>query len=220
MTHCCSHDEHGHEEHNHDEMELYPELLTLEDQVPDLDLEIYDPIVDEIGNKKISDYAGKWTVLFFYPADFTFVCPTELKDLNGAYEDIKAQNADVLVVSVDTVFSHKRWVETEGLLKGFGIKMVADRTTDLTEMFGVMNPITGNAERGTIIISPDGIIKSVEIVTEPLGRSSAELVRKLKALEFMRNNPGSACPASWNDGDKVLKPSIKIAGHVDESLAS
>lgn len=157
--------------------------------------------------------------MFFYPADFTFVCPTELKDLNQAYPSIKEANAELLVVSVDTVFSHKRWVETEGLLKGFGIKMVADRTTELTEMFGLMNPVTGNAERGTIIISPDGIIKSVELVTEPLGRSSAELVRKLKALEFMRTNPGSACPASWNDGDKVLKPDIKIAGHVDESLA-
>lgn len=217
MTHCCSTDEHGHEE-NHG-VEDYPTLLTLEDLVPDLTMEVYDPIKDEVADQKLSDYAGKWTVLFFYPADFTFVCPTELKDLNAAYEDIKAQNADLLVVSVDTVFSHKRWVETEGLLKGFGVKMVADRTTELAEMFGVMNPVTGNAERGTIIISPDGVIKAVELVTEPLGRSSAELVRKLKALEFMRNNPGSACPASWNAGDKVLNPSIKIAGKVDESLA-
>ncbi|NOZ44645.1 MAG: peroxiredoxin [bacterium] len=205
-------------EHHHDEAADYPTLLTLEDLVPDVNLEIYDPQKDLILDHKLSDNDGKWTILFFYPADFTFVCPTELKDLNKIYEDIVAQNAEIFVVSVDTVFSHKRWVETEALLKGFGIKMVADRTTELATMFGVLNPETGNAERATIIISPESVIKSIEMVTEPLGRSSAELLRKLKALEFMRTNPGSACPASWNDGDEVLHPSIELAGHVGEHL--
>lgn len=214
MTECCGNGS-CHEEHSHDDV---PVMLTLEDHVPNIDLEIYDPKTDSVTVEEIASYAGKQLVLFFYPADFTFVCPTELKDLNKAYDRIKEQNAELLVVSVDTVFSHKRWVETERLLEGFGIKMVADRTTDLTEMFGAMNPLTGNAERATIIISPDGVIKSVELVTEPIGRSSDELIRKLKALEFVRTNPGAACPASRNGEGKTLTPGIKIAGKVAESM--
>ena len=206
--------------HECEDENIYPMFLTLEDKVPDFDLEVYDPKSDEILKKQMSDYAGKWLVVFFYPADFTFVCPTELKDLNSVYGEIKENNAELLVVSVDTAFSHKRRVETEGLLKWFGINMVADRTVELSEMFGVMNPVTWNAERWTFIISPDGVIKSIEVVTEPIGRSSAELVRKLKALEFVRTNPGSACPASWDTWAKTLNPSIKIAGKVDESLNS
>ncbi len=203
---------------NHEEEEFYPTLLALEDKIPNLEIEVYDPKTDWVLNEKLSDYAGKWLILFFYPADFTFVCPTELKDLNKTYSEITENNAELLVVSTDTVFSHKRWVETEMLLKWFGIKMVADRTGDLTDMMGVMNSETGNSERWTFIISPEGVIKSVEIVTEPIGRSSAELMRKLKALEFVRTNPGSACPSSWNVGDKILKPGIGIAGKVWESL--
>jgi peroxiredoxin (alkyl hydroperoxide reductase subunit C) len=101
--------------------------IKLEDIVEDLKLDIYDPKTDTILEKNIKDYQGKWLVLFFYPADFTFVCPTELKDLNKAYADIQADNVEVLTVSTDTVFSHKRWIETEKLLEGFGIQMVSDR---------------------------------------------------------------------------------------------
>ncbi len=206
MTHECSSEE------------MYPIMLGLEDKVPDMQMEVYDPSKDDVLTEKISDYAGKWLVVVFYPADFTFVCPTELKDLNQAYTQIKENNGELLVVSVDTVFSHKRRVETEALLKGFEVKMVADRAGEMTDVFGVMNQESGNAERGTFIVSPDGVIKSIEVVTEPIGRSSAELVRKLKALEFVRTNTGAACPASRNTGDKVLAPSIKIAGKVGESL--
>jgi len=206
MTHDCSNEE------------MYPIMLGLEDKVPDMSMEVYDPSTDEILKEKISDYAGKWLIVVFYPADFTFVCPTELKDLNKVYPNIKDNNAELLVVSMDTVFSHKRWIETEGLLKWFGIKMVADRKWELADVFGVLNQDSGNAERWTFIISPDGIVKSIEVVTEPIGRSSHELIRKLKALEFVRTNTGAACPASWNDGDKVLAPSIKIAWKVEESL--
>jgi len=220
MKECCGnggcHDEHDFQDHH--EGDFIPELLVLEDVVADLQLEVYDPIKDDVMTEYLSDNAGRWVVLFFYPADFTFVCPTELKDLNAVHDEIKAQNAQLYVISTDTVFSHKRWVETEGLLKGFGIKMVADRTTDLANMFGALNLHTGNAERATIIISPDGVIKSIEMVTEPIGRSSAELIRKLKALEFVRMHPGAACPASRNGVGQTLKPGIKIAGKVKESL--
>ena len=192
--------------------------VKLEDQVTDLKLDIYDPKTDSVIEKNINDYQGKWLVLFFYPADFTFVCPTELKDLNAAYSDIQASNAEVLTVSTDTVFSHKRRIETERLLEWFKIPMVSDRKWDISELFNVLNDDSGNSERGTFIISPEGVVKSIEVSTEPVGRNSVELVRKLNALEFVRTNPGQACPASWNTWAKVLKPSIEIAGKVAESL--
>ena len=192
--------------------------LKLEDHIETLSFDIYEPASDSIVKKSMADFASKWLVLFFYPADFTFVCPTELKDLNKSYEDIKDANAEILVVSTDTVFSHKRWIETEKLLENFKISMVSDRTWNLSKLFGVLNNESWNSARWTFIISPDGVVKAIEIVTEPIGRSTAELVRKIRALEFVRSNPGQACPATWNVGWQTLKPSIKIAGHVGEEL--
>lgn len=194
------------------------ENISLEHKMENIWYEIYDPNTDAIVKKTMKDFEGKWLVLCFYPADFTFVCPTELKDLNKAYDDIQKANAEILVVSTDTVFSHKRRIETEKLLENFKIQMVSDRTAELSKLFGVLNSASGNAARGTFIISPDGVVKSIEIVTEPLGRSSNELVRKLQALEFIRSNPGQACPANWNAGSPTLKPSISIAGKVREEL--
>ncbi len=204
------------EEFVHDVVHNYP-VVKIEDEVLDFELELYDPNTDEVEKRKISDYKGKWLVLFFYPADFTFVCPTELKDLAKVYDEIqKLWNVEVLVGSTDTVFSHKGWIETEPLLKDFKYKMFADRTTALSRYFGILNEDTGNSERGTFIISPEGILKTIEIHTEPVGRSAKELVRKLKALKFVAENPGHACPASWDEDLPVLQPSIKIAGHVGE----
>lgn len=189
----------------------------LEDLVPNSFMEIYDPVQDKVVERTFSDFEGKWTVLVFYPADFTFVCPTELRDLNNKYDEICKYNAEVLVVSTDTVFSHKRWVETEPLLKGFKVPMVADRTQELALMFNALNDETGNAERATIVISPEGIVKSIEMTTEPLGRNAAELARKMKALDYMTKHPGVACQASWSqETDVQLKPGIDIAGKVGE----
>jgi len=195
-------------------------IVKLEDQIDDLQFEIYDPIKDDVVNTKLSDYAGKWVVLFFYPADFTFVCPTELKDLNDKVEEFKQMgDVEVLVVSTDTVFSHRGWIKEEKLLENFQLPMVADRTTVLSRYFGVLNEESGNAERWTFIINPDGVLKAIEVHTEPLGRSSAELVRKLHALRFIKANPGNACVASWNgENSSKLQPSIKIAGEVAENL--
>ena len=192
--------------------------LKLEDKIDVLSFDIYDPESDSILKKSIWDFAAKRLVLFFYPADFTFVCPTELKDLNKSYEDIKSANAEILVISTDTVFSHKRRIETEKLLENFKIQMVSDRRGELSRLFGVLNAESWNSARWTFIISPDNILKSIEIVTEPIGRSTNELIRKIRALEFVRSNPGEACPATWNVWWQTLKPSIKIAGHVWEEL--
>jgi len=195
------------------------EIIRLESKINgEQEISLYNPSTDAIENKKFKDYEGKWLVIMFYPADFTFVCPTELKDLGKSYQDLLNSNANVLVASTDTVFSHKRWVETESLLKEFKIPMLSDRTTEITKSFGVLNTKSGNAERGTFIISPEGIIKSIEITTEPLGRSAHEVVRKIQALEYMRNNPGHACPASRNIGQQDLTPGLDIAGRVGELL--
>jgi peroxiredoxin (alkyl hydroperoxide reductase subunit C) len=190
--------------------------LHLEEKLPNRQLTLYTPKNDEIITKMIDEYEGKRLILFFYPADFTFVCPTELKDINKIYKEIQDSKAEILVASTDTVFSHKRRIETEKLLENFGINMISDRTGELSKILGVLNETSGNSERGTFIISPDGFIKSIEIVTEPIGRSSVELLRKIRALESVRANPGSACPASWNVGESILHPSIKIAGKIGE----
>ena len=195
------------------------EIIRLESKINgEQEVSLYNPSTDAIENKKFKDYEGKWLVVMFYPADFTFVCPTELEDLGKSYQDLLNSNANVLVASTDTVFSHKRWVETESLLKEFKIPMLSDRTTEISKSFGVLNTKSGNAERGTFIISPEGIVKSIEITTEPLGRSAHEVVRKIQALEYMRNNPGHACPASRNIGQQDLTPGLDIAGRVGELL--
>lgn len=195
-------------------------LVRIEDEVLDLDLELYNPQTDAVENKKISDYRGKWLVLFFYPADFTFVCPTELKDLQKVEEEVAGLgDVEILAGSTDTVFSHRSWIQQEGLLKGFSYPMFADRNTALTRYFGIMNTASGHTERGTFIISPEGILKTIEIHTEPVGRSARELVRKIKALKFVTENEGNACVASWDtDNHPVLKPSLQIAGNVEENL--
>lgn len=188
--------------------------ITLETTIQNFEFEVYNPQTDKSYKKMFSEFEGKRTIFVFYPADFTFVCPTELKDLSKVYGNILESNAEVLVVSTDTVFSHKRRIETESLLKDFKIPMISDRTGEITKYFNIRNEKTGNAERGTFIISPKGVLKSIEITTEPLGRSAAELLRKIQALDFIENNPGHACPANRNIGLKSLKPSLDIAGKV------
>lgn len=191
----------------------------LEDSLPNFDLTIYNPTTGEVEKKKMEDYKGKWTVLFFYPADFTFVCPTELKDLGNKFEEIQGmENVEVLAVSVDSVFSHKSWLESEEMLKNFKFPMISDRTTVLSRYFGILNKDSGNSERGTFIISPEGVLKTIEIHTDPVGRSAKELVRKLYALKFVTENKGHACPASWEHDMKTMQPSIQKAGNAESAM--
>lgn len=197
-------------------METTP--INLESTIQNFEFEVYDPQTDKSSRKMFAEYEWKRVIFVFYPADFTFVCPTELKDLSKVYDKISDCNTEVFVVSTDTIFSHKRRIETESLLKEFKIPMISDRTGELTKYFNIRNETTGNAERGTFIISPKWILKSIEITTEPLWRSAAELLRKIQALDFIENNPGHACPASRNIGLKTLKPSLDIAGKVGEEL--
>ncbi len=128
------------------------------------------------------------------------------------------ENVEVLGVSVDSVFSHKSWIESEAMLKDFQYRMVSDRTTVLSRYFGILNKESGNAERGTFIISPEGVLKTIEIHTDPVGRSAKELVRKLYGLKFVTEHKGYACPASWEQNMQTMQPTIKKAGNAGSTL--
>lgn len=185
---------------------------------PTFKMDTYFPITENEKEVKLEDYKGKWLILYFYPADFTFICPTELKELGEQYNIIKQLEGEILAVSTDTVFTHRAWIETEKLLKNVKYPLAADHNGKVSRDYGVDDEETNRARRGAFIIDPDGKLRTMYIVDLDIGRSVTEIVRLLKAAKFVRENPGSACPASWNEGKTILKPSIKIAGHVYEAL--
>lgn len=201
-------------------MQEYPEyqIAKIDTPAPSFEMPYYNPEKDDEGIIHLNDMKGKWVVLFYYPADFTFVCPTELKDMADAKAEFNAMNIEVLAASTDTVFSHRAWVKSERLMKGFPYKMLADHNLETADMYNILDEKTGIAGRGTFIIDPNGVIRGIEVTSGPLGRNSTELLRKIEALQFMTANPGVACPAKWTTGAKTLTPSIKIAGQVGEEL--
>jgi len=168
------------------------------------------------GFKEVSkeDILGKWSVFFFYPADFTFVCPTELADLADLYEEFKATGTEIYSVSTDTHFVHKAWHDTSDTIKTIKYPMLADPTGVLSRGFDVMIEEVGLAERGTFIVNPEGEIVAYEVVAGNVGRNAEELLRKLKALQFVANNPSEVCPAKWKEGNETLKPSIDLVGKI------
>ncbi|NPD44103.1 alkyl hydroperoxide reductase subunit C [Lentimicrobium sp. S6] len=158
------------------------------------------------------DVLGKWSVFFFYPADFTFVCPTELEDLANKYDEFKATGAEIYSVSTDTHFVHKAWHDTSDTIKKIKYPMLADPTGVLSRGFNVMIEEAGLAERGTFIVNPAGEIVAYEVVAGNVGRNADELLRKLKALQFVEANPSEVCPAKWEEGKATLKPGIDLVG--------
>ncbi len=196
--------------------------LQLGTKIEDVNFHTYNPITDSFEEHNFSQYflAKKWLVLFFYPADFTFVCPTELADLGAYQEELKKINVEVISISTDTKFSHLAWCKAEKLLKDVKFQMVADPTGDITRTFGVYDAEGGTAMRGTFIINPDGILVGSEVNHSNVGRNAAELVRKLYAYAYVYENPHQACPAKWEKGEEVLTPSEKLVGcvydHVDK----
>lgn len=158
------------------------------------------------------DIKGKWAIFFFYPADFTFVCPTELVDLAGKYEELKKMGVEVFSVSCDTHFVHKAWFDTSDSIKKINYTMLADPLGVLAKGFGVYKEDEGVAYRGTFVVNPQGLIKLVEMQDNSIGRNADELVRKVKAAQFVESHPGEVCPAKWNEGADTLKPSIDLVG--------
>ncbi|MEO2074195.1 MAG: alkyl hydroperoxide reductase subunit C [Bacillus sp. (in: firmicutes)] len=157
---------------------------------------------------------GKWSVVCFYPADFTFVCPTELEDLQNEYATLKELGAEVYSVSTDTHFTHKAWHDHSETINKIEYVMIGDPSQRISRNFDVLNEEDGLADRGTFIIDPDGIIQTVEINAGGIGRDASTVVSKLKAAQYVRNNPGEVCPAKWKEGAATLKPSLDLVGKI------
>ena len=160
------------------------------------------------------DIKGKWAIFFFYPADFTFVCPTELVDMAEKYEQFKAMGVEVYSVSTDTHFVHKAWHDTSESIRKIQYPMLADPTGVLARGFGVMIEEEGMAYRGTFVVNPEGVVKLVEIQDNSIGRNAEELLRKVEAAQFVATHKGEVCPAKWKKGEETLKPSIDLVGKI------
>ena len=188
--------------------------------VPDFEMETYEP--SDYGFGKVSlkklRKAGKWTVLVFYPADFTFVCSTELGDLADEYGNLKKAGAEVVTVSTDTVYTHLAWKREEKFLEKAKYPMAADPTGQVSRLFGVYDEKTGLALRGTFIISPAGVLVASEVNFYNVGRNAKELLRKLRASVYVAAHPEEACPARWEQGAKTLTPGPELVGKVYDAL--
>ena len=161
-----------------------------------------------------ADLKGKWSVVCFYPADFTFVCPTELEDLAQKYPEFRKLGVEVYSVSTDTHFAHKAWHDTSDAIRKVEYVMIGDPTGAITRNFGVMIEEEGLALRGTFVIDPEGRIKLCEIHDNGIGRDASELLRKVKAAQYVASHPGEVCPAKWKEGDRTLKPSLDLVGKI------
>ena len=161
-----------------------------------------------------ADLRGKWSVFFFYPADFTFVCPTELGDMADKYADLKKMGVEVYSVSTDTHFTHKAWHDASETIKKIKFPMLADPTAHLAKSFGVYIEEEGVAYRGTFVVDPEGQIKVAEIHDNGIGRNADELVRKIQAAQFVATHKGEVCPAKWRPGQETLKPGLDLVGKI------
>ena len=195
-------------------------IVRVGQTVPALEMETYDPAVGDFGKFSLAgaQAAGRWTILVFYPADFTFVCPTELADLAEKHAALAGLGAEVVGVSTDTKFSHLAWLGTEKLLAGVKYTLAADPTGKVSKLFGVYDEGSGLALRGTFIINPAGLLVSSEVNFYNVGRNADELLRKTEANVYLAKHPSEACPAKWKPGGKTLTPGKDMVGKVYEAL--
>ena len=188
--------------------------------------------VDTIINSKITDFKvqayqneefievnskdleGKWSIFFFYPADFTFICPTELEDMANKYKEFQDIGVEVYSVSTDTHFSHKAWHDASDTIRKIKYPMLADPTGFLAKAFGVYIEEAGMAYRGTFLVNPEGEIKLAEMHDNGIGRNADELYRKTQAAQYIRENPDEVCPAKWQPGSETLKPGLDLVGKI------
>ena len=161
-----------------------------------------------------ADLRGRWSVVFFYPADFTFVCPTELGDLADHYDTFKSLGVEIFGVSTDTHFTHKAWHDASDTIRRIRYPLVGDPTGTLTRNFGVMIEEEGLALRGTFVVDPEGRIKLMEVHDNGIGRDARELLRKVQAAQYVAEHPGEVCPAKWTPGEATLAPSLDLVGKI------
>jgi len=187
-------------------------IVKIGHKVEDFELEAFHN--NEVKKVKLSNLKGKWIVLVFYPADFTFICPTELTELADLYNEFKKEKAEVLSVSTDTVFVHKAWHDNSESIKKIKYPMLADPTGKVCKQFGTYIYEEGLSLRGSFVIDPDGILKAYELHDNSIGRNAKELLRKLKAAKFVKEHGGEVCPANWEPGKKTLKPGLDLVGKI------
>lgn len=188
-------------------------MIKIGDKVKDLSLDVF--YEENIKKINFSDYTGKWLILLFYPADFTFVCPTELEDAAKHYKEFSELGAEIISISTDTAFVHKAWHDNSVAIKKVTYPMGADPTGNICREFGTYIDHEGLSQRATFIIDPDGKVVAYEIHDNSIGRSIEEILRKLQAAKFVRDNDGAiVCPASWHPGDKTLKPGVDLVGKI------
>lgn len=161
-----------------------------------------------------ADLKGKWSIFFFYPADFTFVCPTELGDMADLYPEFQKLGVEVYSVSTDTHFTHKAWHDSSETIAKIKYTMIGDPTQQISTNFEVLRPGVGLADRGTFVVDPNGVIQAVEITAEGIGRDATDLLRKVKAAQYIAAHPGEVCPAKWHEGEKTLAPSLELVGKI------
>ncbi len=202
----------------HDQPHDYVSQVKVGENVPDFEFEALHK--GQVKTLSLSSLRGKWVILVFYPADFTFVCPTELEELAKLYPQFQKANAEIISVSTDTVFTHKAWRDaSEGIAK-IEYPMAADPSGKLSYAFGVLieggeahlTPDEGLAQRGTFIIDPSGVLRAMEVNDGSMGRKGAEALRKLQMAQFVETHKGKVCPASWEPGDDTLEPGLDLVG--------
>jgi peroxiredoxin (alkyl hydroperoxide reductase subunit C) len=187
-------------------------MVQIGDVIDDFMAEAYQD--NKIKKIKLSDYKGKWVVLLFYPADFTFICPTELEEAEELYPQFKKEDAEILSVSTDTVYVHKAWHDHSKAISKITYPMLADPSGRICRQFGTYIADEGTSLRGSFIIDPDGVLKAMDIHDNSIGRSSEEILRKLQASKFVRESDGEVCPANWKPGGKTLKPGLNLVGKI------
>jgi NADH-dependent peroxiredoxin subunit C len=202
----------------HDRIGDYLSQVKVGEAVPDFEFEVYHD--DQIKKVSFSQYRGKWVVLVFYPADFTFICPTELEELAALHDKFKAVNAEVISISTDNVHTHKAWHNASEGIRAIKYPMAADPSGKIASAFGVLIEDGGQALvtdeglalRGTFIIDPSGILRAMEVNDNSMGRKAAETLRKLQAAQYVETHQGQVCPASWEPGDDTLEPGLDLVG--------
>lgn len=187
-------------------------MVNINEKAPDFTEDAF--VDNEIKKISLSDYKGKWVVLFFYPADFTFVCPTELGELADNYEKIKKLGAEIISVSTDTAFVHKAWHDHSETIKKIKFPMLADPARRVCNAYGTLIDDEGLSLRATFIIDPEGNVKAFEFHDNDIGRSTEEIIRKLQAAKFTAEHKGQACPMDWKPGEKTLKAGLELVGKI------
>lgn len=193
-------------------------MFQVDKKFPDFLLEAYDPKKDELLKIENGDFSGRWLIMFFYPSDFTFVCPTELADMKKLESEFNQIGATVVAISTDTVWTHKAWIEMEELLKDFKYLMAADHNGKFSRDLGIYEKESGVAQRAAFIINPEGILRAGYIVADSIGRSAKEVLRMLRAAKYSEEHPGKVCPASWDEGSEAIEKGIRHTGKVFKQM--